>query len=69
MVALSQLATFLAVEQKDFYGDMVTPSEVTCENVRVVVIIRDAKTAPPINARLQKGQCTKCSLTNWCQLC
>ena len=57
MFALSQMSTFLAVEQKNFYGDMVKPSEVTCENVRVVVIIRDAKTAPPINARLQKGHC------------
>ena len=39
------------------YGDMVTPSEVTCENVGIVVLARDAKTAPPINARLQKGHC------------
>ena len=27
MVALSQMATFLAIEQKDFYGDMVKPRE------------------------------------------
>ena len=32
-VALSQMATFLAVELKDFYGDMAKPSEVTCENL------------------------------------
>ena len=25
MVALSQMATFLAVEQKNFYGELVTP--------------------------------------------
>ena len=57
MVALSQMATFLAVEQKFFYGDIVTPCSVTCENVRIVVIARDEKTAPPISARLQKGHC------------
>ena len=33
MIALSQMATFLAVELKDFYGDMAKPSEVTCENL------------------------------------
>ena len=36
---------------------MVTPCSVTCENVRIVVIARDEKTAPPIRARLQKGHC------------
>ena len=36
---------------------MVTPCSVTCENVRIVVIARDEKTAPPISARLQKGHC------------
>ena len=55
MVALSQMATFLAVEQKKNYGDMVTPCSVTCENVGIVVITRYEKTAPPIIARLQKG--------------
>ena len=32
MVALSQMATFLAVEQKFFYGTSLTPSGVICEN-------------------------------------
>ena len=31
----------------------MTPCPVTCENVGIVVITRDAQTAPPINARLQ----------------
>ena len=45
LVALSQMATFLAVEQKKNYGDMVTPCSVTCENVGIVVITRDEKTS------------------------
>ena len=57
MVALSQMATFLVVEQKFFYGDIVTPSQVICENGGIVVITRDKKTAPSINARLQKEHC------------
>ena len=40
MVALSQMPTFLAVEQKKFYGDIVTPSELICENVGILVITR-----------------------------
>ena len=60
MVALSQMVTFKAVEQKKFYGDIVTPSEVICENGGIGVITRDEKTAPPINARLQKGHCRTC---------
>ena len=49
-VALSQMATFLAVEQKNFYGDIVTLCLVTCENVGTLVTTRDEKTAPPIIA-------------------
>jgi hypothetical protein len=52
------MTTFLGLEQKNFYEDIVTPSEVICENGGIVVITRDEKTAPPINARLQKGHCT-----------
>ena len=48
MVALSQIA---------IKGDIVTPSEVICENGEIVVITRDEKTAPPIIARLQKRHC------------
>ena len=48
--ALSQMATFLAVEQKIFYGDIVTLCLVTCENVGILVTTRDEKTAPPIIA-------------------
>ena len=33
MIALSQMATFLAVELKDFYGNMAKPREVTCGNL------------------------------------
>ena len=40
-----------------FYGDMVTPSEVTSEKVGIVVISRCEKRAPPIIARSQKGHC------------
>ena len=50
MVALSQMPNFLAVEQKIFYGDIVTPSEVIYENGMILVITRDEKTTPPINA-------------------
>ena len=52
MVALSQMPTFLAVEQKNFYGDIVTLCLVTCENVGTLVTTRDEKTAPPIIAGL-----------------
>ena len=55
MVALSQMPTFLAVEQKNFYGELVTPSEVSGENVGVLVTTREEKTAPPKKPRLQKG--------------
>ena len=37
------MATFLAVEQKKIYGDIVTPSEVICENGGIVVITKDEK--------------------------
>ena len=57
MVALSQMPTFLAVEQKNFYGELVTPSEVSGENVGVLVTTREEKTAPPKKPRLQKGHC------------
>ena len=50
IVALSQMPTFLAVEQKNFYGDIVTLCLVTCENVGTLVTTRDEKTAPPIIA-------------------
>ena len=51
MVALSQMATFLAVEQKIFYGDIVTPNYLISEDVGVLVTTRDEKTAPPIIAK------------------
>ena len=51
IVALSQMPTFLAVEQKNFYGDIVTLCLVTCENVGTLVTTRDEKTAPPIIAK------------------
>ena len=38
---------------------MVTTNEATNENVGIVVLTRDEKTALPINARLQKGHCKK----------
>ena len=44
MVALSQMPTFLAIEQKKIYGDIVTPSIVTCENLGTLVTSRDEKT-------------------------
>ena len=40
----------MAVEQKNFYGDIVTLCLVTCENVGTLVTTRDEKTAPPIIA-------------------
>ena len=48
--ALSQMPTFLAVEQKFFYGDIVKLCLVTCENVGTLVTTRDEKTAPPLIA-------------------
>ena len=50
MVALSQMPTFLAVEQKEIYGDIMTSSEVICENGKSLVVTGDEKTASPINA-------------------
>ena len=38
----------------------MTPSEVICENGGIVVLTRDEKTAPPMNARLQKEHCSQC---------
>ena len=64
MVALSQMPTFLAVEQKNFYGELVTPSEVSGENVGVLVTTREEKTAPPKKPRLQKGHCTSPTFTD-----
>ena len=55
MVALSQMPTFLAVGQKNVYGDIVRPSEVICEKGGILVITRDEKTAPPINEPLKRG--------------
>ena len=53
-----EISTFLAVEQKKIYGDIVTPSEGICEDVGGLVTTRDEKTAPPKKPRLQKGHCT-----------
>ena len=59
MVALSQMAKWplFGRREENFYEDIVTPTEVICENDGIVVITWDEKTAPPINARLQKGHC------------
>ena len=42
------------------YVTLVTPCPVTCENVGIVVITRDEKTAPPLSAQLQMGHTVIC---------
>ena len=57
-VALSHLPTFLGVEQKYFYGQLVDQWIVIPEIVGVVVWTSDEKKAPPYMERLHKEHCT-----------
>ena len=63
-LSLEPMATFLVVEQKNFYGDIVTPNYLISEDVGVLVTTRDEKKAPPKKTRLQKGHCKSCEFVS-----
>ena len=60
MVALSHLPTFLGVEQKYFYGELVQHWIWICQILEAVVPTSYEKKAPPYMEQLQKEHCSIC---------